>query len=280
MAANALASNKQIVVGKTFALKKKIGEGSFGKIFLCWKKDIIPEELYAIKLITDKNMWQNELSIYQKLQGKIQGVQHIPFIHDSGSEGKFHYIVMDLLEQNLEELCREKECLPLNVVLHLGLQMLLIIEAIHERGIIHRDIKPSNFLLKTNPANGISELYLIDFGLSVSEDHSVRQDAVRQIIGTTRYMSVAVQQGGLAGRRDDLESLGYILIFLQKGSLPWQNAPKDMSLPIKQTFDWAYNKLICGEFILFINYCKTLAFAQRPNYEYLKGLITNLLSNL
>jgi casein kinase 1 len=238
--------------------------------------------MVAIKLITDKNMWHNELSIYQKLQG----VNHIPFIHASGVEGKFHYIAMDLLEQNLEQLC--KEPLPLKVVLHLGLQMLTIVEAVHKRGIIHRDIKPSNFLLKTGKNNGISELYLIDFGLSLWEDNAVEHNAVNHnkmktdepLLGTTRYMSVAVQQGWTADKRDDLESLGYILIFLQKGFLPWQSAPDGMALPIKQTFDWAYNKIMCGEFILFIQYCRNLQFHSKPNYAYLRGLLTNILSIL
>ena len=73
------------------------------------------------------------------------------------------------------------------------------------------------------------------------------------LLGTTRYMSVAVQQGWTASWRDDLESLGYILIFLQKGELPWQGSG-DMTLPIKQTFGWAYASAnIAGEFILFIN---------------------------
>ena len=265
----------QIIVAKTYRLCNKIGEGSFGKIFLAKKKDAVSEERhdYAIKLVTDKNMWANELSNYQQLQG----VKHVPFIHASGTEGKFHYIVMDLLEQNLEQLQSTfNTSLSLKVILHLGVQMVDILEEIHERGILHRDIKPSNFLLKTN-TEGISQLYLIDFGLSSNAvNHKMKTD--EPFIGTPRYMSVATQQGLTAGRRDDLESVGYILIFLQKGCLPWQSAPGDMALPIKQTFDGSYSKLICGEFILFIQYCRNLPFSKKPNYDYLRGLLKNLSS--
>ena len=267
----------QIIVAKTYRLCNKIGEGSFGKIFLAKKKDAVSEERhdYAIKLVTDKNMWANELSNYQQLQG----VKQVPFIHASGTEGKFHYIVMDLLEQNLEQLQSTfNTSLSLKVILHLGVQMVDILEEIHERGILHRDIKPSNFLLKTN-TEGISQLYLIDFGLSSNAvNNKMKTD--EPFIGTPRYMSVASQQGLTAGRRDDLESVGYILIFLQKGCLPWQSAPGDMALPIKQTFDGSYSKLICGEFILFIQYCRNLPFSKKPNYDYLRGLLKNLSSIL
>ena len=267
---------KQIIVGKTFILMNKIGEGSFGKLFLGRKKaldDSSSKTDYAIKLISNEGIGRNEIEIYEKLKG----LKNIPSIYAAGLEGKFHYIVMDLLEQSLEQLCKENS-LPLKVILHLAQEMLNVLESVHERGVIHRDIKPSNFLLKTRKDTGVSELYLIDFGLSLSEDNNERKQIKTNepLLGTTRYMSVAVHQGLTAGKRDDLESLGYILIFLQKGFLPWQDAPADMALPIKQTFDLAYSKIICGEFILFINYCKNLPFNAKPNYNYLRGLLTNL----
>ena len=268
---------KQIIVGKTFILMNKIGEGSFGKLFLGRKKtldDSSSKTDYAIKLITNEGIGRNEIEIYEKLKG----LKNIPSIYAAGLEGKFHYIVMDLLEQSLEQLCKENNTMPLKVILHLAQEMLNVLESVHERGVIHRDIKPSNFLLKTRKDTGVSELYLIDFGLSLSEDNNERKQIKTNepLLGTTRYMSVAVHQGLTAGKRDDLESLGYILIFLQKGFLPWQDAPADMALPIKQTFDWAYSKIICGEFILFINYCKNLPFNARPKYDYLRGLLSNL----
>ena len=286
MQAQQLKQAKQIIVGKTFVLMKKIGEGSFGKLFLGRKNandssinandnSSTDENNYAIKLISNEGIGRNEIEIYEKLKG----LKNIPSIYANGLEGKFHFIVMDLLEQSLEQLSKENNTMPLKVIVHLGLQMLNLLESVHERGVIHRDIKPSNFLLKTRKDTGVSELYLIDFGLSLNEDYNIRKQIKTNepLLGTTRYMSVAVHQVLTAGKRDDLESMGYILIFLQKGSLPWQDAPTDMALPIKQTFDWAYSKIICGEFILFINYCKNLPFHAKPNYNYLRGLLTNLL---
>ena len=276
---------KHIIVGKTYRLIKKIGEGSFGKIFLARHKETNQE--VAIKLVkqSGSNEENNELMIYSK----IKDVKYIPSLYASGTEGQFNYLVMELLEQNLEELLASYgKTLLLPVVIHLGLQMLKIIEAIHLKGILHRDIKPANFLLKTNAQN-ISELYLIDFGLSTSfldeKNKHIQMKTNERLIGTPRYMSVNTQQNITPSRRDDLESLGYILIYLHKGELPWQarnerveqaQQQQDKSFALKQAFGWTYNNTIIGEFILFIQYCRNLKFTDEPNYEYLRNILTNL----
>ena len=279
-------SAASIIVGKTYRLIKKIGEGSFGKIYAATKKDTDTEQ-YAVKLITKENhqvLFENEINIYERLKGS----KYIPSLYASGSEGKYNYFVMPLLEQNLEQLRASYGAqMNMKAILHLGVEMLNALELIHDKGILHRDIKPANFLLKTNEQN-ISELYLIDFGLAglyyyqdyQNQDHKhIPMKTGEKHMGTPRYMSVNVQQGFTASRRDDVESLGYILIFLQKGELPWQSAG-EMSLPIKQTFGWAYASNIVGEFILFNQYCKNLSFSAKPNYDYLRNVLTNLSQSL
>ncbi len=278
------AQQSSVIVGKTYRLLKKIGEGSFGKIYAATKKDAdTDKQQYAVKLITKENhqtLFENEILMYERLKGS----KYIPSLYASGSEGKYNYFVMPLLEQNLEQLRASYGAqMNLKAILYLGMQMLNALEFVHEKGILHRDIKPANFLLKTNNQN-ISELYLIDFGLAGLYYYEENETCINKhipmktgekLIGTTRYMSVNVQQGFTASRRDDVESLGYILIFLQKGELPWQGSG-EMSQAIKQTFGWAYAANIVGEFILFNQYCKNMSFAEKPNYEYLRNLLTNL----
>ncbi len=71
------------------------------------------------------------------------------------------------------------------------------------------------------------KLYLIDFGISkIFRDHKGRHISYyhgKPFIGTTRYASIAAHQGKEIARKDDLESLGYVMIYFLKGSLPWQN---------------------------------------------------------
>ena len=266
---------KSVVVAGTYRLIKKIGEGSFGKIFAA-KNKITGEEV-AVKLIKTehKTIWENEINILERLKE----VKNIPSLYAAGAEGQFNYIVMDLLEQNLEQLKTSYGAnLTMKVILQLGMQMLTVVEAIHSKGIIHRDIKPANFLLKTNKQN-ISELYLIDFGLACSyvtdEKKHIQMRTNKPLIGTTRYMSINAHQGITASRKDDLESLGYILVYLSKGELPWQNSG-EMALAIKQSFGWTYGSVIVGEFLLFIQYCRGLPFADQPKYDYLRTILTNL----
>jgi len=279
------AQQSSIIVGKTYRLNKKIGEGSFGKIYNAQHKDSGKE--VAIKLVTKENhqaLFENEILMYERLKDS----KYIPSLYSAGTEGKYNYFVMPLLEQNLEQLRASYGTqMNMKVILHLGVQMLNALEFVHDKGILHRDIKPANFLLKTNEQN-ISELYLIDFGLAglyyYEEDATCVKKHIpmktgEKLLGTTRYMSVNVQQSFTASRRDDVESLGYILIFLQKGELPWQSAG-EMVPAIKQTFGWAYAANIVGEFILFNQYCKNLPFAAKPNYEYLRNVLTNLSHTL
>jgi len=285
----------RVIVAGKYQLLKKIGAGSFGKIFaakalppltppfgenveamdVSKNGGIIGDTPFAIKIISIDHslLWQNEVMIYNKLRD----LKYIPSLYAVGTEGKFNYIVMDLLDQSVEELRINygEQSLPLKVVIHLGLQMLNIVEQIHARGIIHCDLKPANFLLKSN-AQQISELYLIDFGLAHSFlDEKSRHSTIKTnetLVGTSRYMSVNVHQGLTASRRDDLESLGYILLFLYQGKLSWQK--QSAVAEIKQQFNWTVDTL--GELVLFILYCRNLGFADKPNYAYLRGLLENL----
>jgi casein kinase 1 len=302
----------RVIVAGKYQLLKKIGSGSFGKIFrargvsplqppeseeeaqaLCagtlssnpntsafpdWGvRGAALHAPLAVKIMSIEHsaLHKNEVAMYEKLRE----INYIPSLYASGTEGKFTYLVMDLLEQSVEELHKNYgDQMSLKVVIHLGLQMLNITEQIHARGIVHRDLKPANFLLKTNAQN-ISELYLIDFGLAQCFlDEKNRHGAIKtneQIVGTTRYMSVNVHQGLTASRRDDLEALGYSLLFLYHGKLPWQNQPSVASVvDLKQQFGWFSHTL--GEFVLFILYCRNLGFSDKPNYDYLRGILTNL----
>jgi serine/threonine protein kinase len=302
----------RVIVAGKYQLLKKIGEGSFGKIFAAREVEGRTQEAdaesgraenvnpsyppstsppnargvracvaagtpLAIKIIPLEHsaLHNNEVAIYEK----IREIKYVPSLYACGTEGKFNYIVMDLLEQSVEDLrINYVDQLPLKVVIHLALQMLNIVEQIHARGIIHRDLKPANFLLKTN-AQQISELYLIDFGLAKCFlDEKSRHCAIKtneQLIGTTRYMSVNMHQGLTSSRRDDLETLGYIMLFLYHGKLRWQNQNSIAHVvELKQNLEWSSDTI--GEFFLFVKYCRNLGFMDRPNYEYLRGLLTNV----
>ena len=272
-----------VIVANKYRLTKKIGEGSFGKIYSATYKNPKNEgeerlsKEFAIKIMTSEYVPYliNEISIYEK----INGIKNVPSLYDTGKEGQYNYIVMDLLEQSLEDVrLSYGEQMSLKVVIHLSLQMVKIIEEIHEKGIIHRDLKPANFLLKTNEKN-ISEIYLIDFGLAKSFlDEKQRHYSLKtneDIVGTRRYMSINTHQGLTSSRRDDIESFGYIMMFLYHGILPWQNqkSMKDV-VTIKQEIKWSTETI--SEFMLIIMYARNLGFTDKPNYSYIRNVLNNL----
>lgn len=272
-----------IIVADKYRLIKKIGIGGFGQIYSACEKAQAQAQAqaptHAVKILSTEHtaLFENEVAMY----AKIKNINYIPALYAAGSAGKFHYMVFDLLGQSLEELRLEySEQMSLKVVLHLSLQMLSLVEAVHDRGIIHRDLKPANFLIKPN-AQGVSELYLIDFGLAQSFlDENLNHyelHANAPFVGTKRYMSINTHQGLTASRRDDLESLGYIMLFLYQGRLPWQiNADKNNIITLKQNITtWTSDSV--GEFVLFLHYCRKLSFSARPNYTYLQNVLKNAM---
>ena len=134
---------------------------------------------------------------------------------------KFHVMVMDLLGPSLEDLLQQcKHSLDLKTVLMIAIQMIKRIEKVHEERIIHRDIKPDNFLIGGTEATKDS-IYIIDFGLAKcyknSEGEHIPYKDGKNLTGTARYASIATHKGIEQSRRDDLETIGHVVLYLLKG---------------------------------------------------------------
>ena len=146
-------------------------------------------------------------------------------MHHYGKEGDYNALVLDLLGQNLEDLftyCGRK--FSLKTVCRLGEQMVARIESLHKNSFIHRDIKPDNFLMGRGEQAGM--VHVIDFGLSKKYKDGANVHIPyrenKSLTGTARYASLNTHLGIEQARRDDLESIGFILVYFLKGKLPWQ----------------------------------------------------------
>jgi len=169
----------------------------------------------------------------------------------------------------------------MGTTIKLGIEMVEIMENLHNAGIIHRDIKPNNFMIGKSDK---SHLYIMDFGLSkrfMKNEQHIKPANDRNMVGTARYVGLNVHLGFEPSRRDDMESIGYMLIYFVKGLLPWQGLKKDKKTSqiekIKEVkMSVSLEKLCEGLpqcFSDFISHVKSLGFYDKPNYNYLKRIL-------
>ncbi|EYU45867.1 hypothetical protein ABFS82_04G095200 [Erythranthe guttata] len=272
-------------VGNKFRLGRKIGSGSFGEIYL--GTNIQTNEEVAIKLENVKTK-HPQLLYESKLYKLLQGGTGIPNVRWFGVEGDYNVLVMDLLGPSLEDLfnfCSSK--LSLKTVLMLADQMINRVEFIHSKSFLHRDIKPDNFLMGLGKR--ANQVYAIDFGLAKKyRDSSTHQHIPyrenKNLTGTARYASMNTHLGIEQSRRDDLESLGYVLMYFLRGSLPWQglkagNKKQKYERISEKKVSTSIEALCRGyptEFASYFHYCRSLRFDDKPDYAYLKRIFRDL----
>ena len=280
---------KKLVKQEMFSLinNKLLGKGSFGKIYL-GKNNITGEDV-AIKVEPvgdDMSQLKYEYKIYKLLQGGYG----FPKVYQFIEETRNNILIMELLGPSIEKIfLKYKRHFSLLTVVMIMEQILYRIEYLHSKNLIHRDIKPDNFLIGRGDKNKV--IYAIDFGLakkykqSKTGLHIPYRDG-KHLTGTARYTSINTHLGMEQSRRDDIEALGYMMVYLLRGRLPWQGMinsnPKKKYERIKKVKMETKLTLLCAglpeEIIKFIQYARDMRFEDKPNYSYLRGLLRKIAS--
>eukprot|EP00756_Hemistasia_phaeocysticola_P025012 Hpha_TRINITY_DN15984_c2_g11::TRINITY_DN15984_c2_g11_i1::g.72899::m.72899/K02218/CSNK1, CKI; casein kinase 1 len=304
-------------VGSRFRMLERLGSGSFGDIFR--GIDVITAEPVAIKLepaASRQPQLLNEARLVKLLSSDgpsgnpdtLDGTG-IPRVHWYGLEGDYNVMVMTLLGPSLEDLfnfCGRR--FSVRAACFVGTQMISRLEYMHSKHMIHRDIKPDNFTLGVGSKR--DTVFLIDYGLAKPyRDPKTLKHAPyklsKGLSGTARYASRNTHMGVEQSRRDDLEAVGYVLLYFLRGSLPWQGLviPKKGTQPASPTaspkspkpgnqkneadnektkrigqrkVSYPMAELCQGlppQFEEFLGYCGDLGFNAKPDYDHLRNLL-------
>lgn len=241
-----------------YVLRECIGSGAFGEV---WNADSVStSQSVAVKMERIQGNPAPTLQYESRVLQVMQGLPGIPKLRYFGRKDDMNgiFMVTDLLGPSLEALATSQR-LDLNArylqnppphhetfISQIGCQMLQRLKSVHSRGMLHRDVKPDNFLFARTPVLDLSKrsfrhqpstsipiplLYLIDFGMAkriTPSPTKIKEEGLREhgvpLIGSARYASVFAHCGDPLGRRDDLISMMYSLIYVALGgALPWQN---------------------------------------------------------
>ena len=277
------------IVFNKYKIQKKLGKGSFGTVYMAENKE--NGEKVAIK--TEINTNKNQISLLEPEAHKLhnlKGYLGIPKLFNFAKLKDYNILAMELLGKSLNEIFSSlNKKFSLKTVCTLGIDMIKLIKYIHEKNLIHRDIKPDNFMMGLNKNKNI--LYLIDFGLSKkyinSNGNHIEFKLGKNMTGTARYCSIYTHQGIEQSRRDDLESIGYVLIYFLKGNLPWQNVKVNNNEKHFEKIGQMKKNIsieeLCSnfpyEFVKYFEYVKQLEFDEEPNYNMLIELFQSVLKN-
>ena len=288
-------------------VNQELGSGSFGAVYSGrYKGDKVAVKFERIRR-GDETL-ETEYSLYKFLfQDEAKPYVGIPrpiFYHSDHK--KYRLLVMPFYGYSLKQLMTSapNHKFSEQTTALIALQVLNHLEFIHERGLAHRDAKPANLLVGSNDGFGTICIYMVDFGLSkvVVDPQTKQHISNRQyhgITGTLRYLGIHAHQSQEASRRDDIQSLSYMLIYFLKGYLPWQSLIDNERTPSKQREqrqqkrrqrtlvynmkkDTKTSELCRGlpdVFGVLLDYSLQLKFEEMPDYPMLKKLFFRFLKD-
>ena len=291
--AKAMEGPEKMLVGDCDSkteLVKRLSGGSFGEVYL--GKMVRSGHEVAVKI--EPQSFGNQFLLHEgNVYRQLEGGPGISKVHWFGLHGHDYAIMtMDLLGPTLYDLftgCGDR--LSLKTVLMLADQMVDIMEHVHNNNFVHRDISPNNFMIGTGDQS--HKLFLIDFGHAKKVSRSpVYMPSTRhrfhqkkpQLVGTPRFVSVFAHMAQEAALRDDMESLGYVWLYLLQGRLQWQGIRtntteekmrKIADLKIKTPVE-DICKDVPEEFAIYLEHIRSLGQYDKPDYANIRQMFKDL----
>lgn len=252
-----------VIFGK-YRLDKLISNGSFGYVYEGTNN--ITKNKVAIKL--SRESLKHEASIYNYLNHE----PGFPKLQLFGVYEGMNCLVMNLYGNTLKNYVEYYRAIPIPKAKNILENIINVIETLHNKLLIHRDLKPSNILFADNCNEKIC---LIDFGLSVrytNNNKHIINAKTQSLIGTTNYVSVNVHNGNVPSRRDDMESILYVFLFMIFGKLEWFHIASTEKIVSLKQYITTHPDVPTNIRNMFM-YIRQLNFEDKPNYSYLKSLL-------
>ena len=277
-----------LALRKGYSIQDRLGRGSFGEVYTCVNEEGTP---LAAKLEERRSRdgkrrgGPSQLRYEERVYKLLAGGASVPRVHDFFTDGDYNVLIMDRLGKSIEDVLQEQGgSLSIEVTLAIAIKLIEALRHIHDRGIVHRDLKPQNMMLSNDSTS--TQIFIIDYGLSKRykdpvTGHIPYQCNKKGLTGTPRYTSVSSHMGAEQSRRDDLESLVYILCYLRTGSLPWQGTKgktkqekyDNIKRKKQNISDRRLGQGFPPAFVEFIRIIRNLNFEERPPYSRLKKLL-------
>ena len=271
----------EVYVARRFRILRKLAQTPYSRLYVA--EDVTSHKTVVLKLESRMSKYVQlpiECEFYKRVRNYI-GIPHALYF---GHESDYYALALEKFDFNLEELltkCHRR--FSLKTVLFLAEQMLNVVELMHKRNFLHRDLKPENFMVRDKT------LYVIDFGTAKRyKDLTTGQHCQlvggQEVVGTGRYSSIRTLRGYEQSRRDDLEALGYIFMYLLRGSLPWIGVTgrhtKDRNTKIAKMKSKLTPVLLCqgfpAEFTLYFESVMRLGFEEEPDYAQYRKMFREL----
>ena len=239
----------------------------------------------------DVDMIRWEYKIYKSLETSA-GMLRVPRAYYSGSVLVYEALAMELLGPSLLDMWTKcKQRLSIRALAQIGYQLICLMKYFHDREFVYQNINPEHFLYGVSGLDKWMWMYAIDLKwcktfIDEKKAHITMETASGPLhIGThIRYMSINAHRGVEQSRRDDLESIGYLLAYLFRGELPWielENNPDELECHeriavCKEKSLSTICQNMLPEFQQYLTDVRKLSFDEKPNYQNLGELFLNV----
>ncbi|CAK4128031.1 unnamed protein product [Aphanomyces euteiches] len=285
---------------KNWVLGEKLGSGACSEVYIVTPVKGDGSESYAMKVsplppVNTGNKKRKKShadrsadALYAEhllYVNTLAGLDGIPALPPSGAYGEdkgYRFLVLQRLGRTLEDVRREYGALPERTVARVGLDILTMFRYLHSRKIIFVDVKPDNFMLERGQER---KVYCVDFGIAerymmVTGAHKPYK--VGGVVGTPSFLSINCHNGSTPSRRDDIEALLYVCLYLIRGELPWQSAKSDTEgarLKSEIPLDSLCENLT-GEWKDMLACVRGYSFDEEPDYTFFEDSLKRIAGSL